>query len=141
MFPVSTSSEKILVILQVPASSASTGRRLSLFGIVSCAILGDASRGVVTMTAGAGLPLGVLAALSAALVAQAPPAVPRIWDDAALADWATPVAALNLRPAHYSSAEYYSVPGDNLRTYPIYHPDSEPAGYWEELNKKKPEPL
>ena len=67
--------------------------------------------------------------------------VPRIWDDAALADWATPVAGLNVRPSHYSSAEYYSVPGDNLRTYPIYHPDSEPAGYWEELNKKKPEPL
>jgi hypothetical protein len=46
-----------------------------------------------------------------------------------------------VRPAHYSSAEYYSVPGDNLRTYPVYHPDSEPPGYWEELQKKKPEPL
>jgi hypothetical protein len=30
--------------------------------------------------------------------------------------------------------------GGNLRTYSVYHPDSEPAGYWEELQKKKPAP-
>jgi hypothetical protein len=87
------------------------------------------------------LRLGLLALLSAALPAQAPTVAPRIWDDAALAEWATPVATLNLRPAHYSSAEYYGVLGENLRTYPIFHPDSEPPGYWEELQKKKPEPL
>jgi mono/diheme cytochrome c family protein len=85
--------------------------------------------------------LGFLTALSAALPAQAPTVVPRIWDDAALADWATPVATLNVRPAHYSSTDYYAAPAENLRTYPVYHPDSEPAGYWEELQKKKPEPL
>jgi hypothetical protein len=67
--------------------------------------------------------------------------VPQIWNDTALADWATPIAGLNVRPGHYSSAEYYSVPGDNLRTYPVYHPDAEPPGYWDELQKKKPEPL
>jgi hypothetical protein len=83
----------------------------------------------------------VLAFLSAMLLAQAPAQAPRIWDHAALADWATPIAALNVRPAHYSAAEYYNVPGDNLRTYPVYHPDSEPPNYWEELQKKKPEPL
>ena len=93
------------------------------------------------MNTGCVLRLGLSAALSAALVAQTQTEVPRIWDDTALADWATPVAGLNVRPSHYSSAEYYRVPGDNLRTYPVYHPDSEPAGYWEELNKKKPEPL
>jgi hypothetical protein len=80
-------------------------------------------------------------ACSAAVFAQPPTPVPRIWDDAALSDWATPVAGLNVRPAHYSSAEYYSVPGDNLRTYPLYPPGSEPPGYWDELKKKKPEPL
>jgi len=67
--------------------------------------------------------------------------VPRIWNDAALADWATPVAKVQIRPAHYSSADYYAVPGDNLRTYPVYRPDREPPGYWEELQQKKPEPL
>lgn len=66
---------------------------------------------------------------------------PRIWDDAALADWATPVAGLNVRPAHYSSAEYYAAPVDNLRTYPFYPAAREPAGYWDWLQKQKPEPL
>jgi hypothetical protein len=72
-------------------------------------------------------------------VSQSP--APRIWDDEALKDWATPIAGLGIRPAHYSSAEYYSSPEDNLRTYPVYRPDKEPPGYWEELQKKKPEPL
>jgi hypothetical protein len=67
--------------------------------------------------------------------------VPRIWDDKALADWATPIAALATRPNHFNSAEYYSVPGDNLRTYPVYRPDREPPGYWEWLQKQRPEPL
>ena len=69
------------------------------------------------------------------------PGVPRIWDDAALEDWATPIAGLNTRPAHYRAAEYYAAPAVNLRTYPLYHPDSEPAGYWEWLQQQKPEPL
>lgn len=67
--------------------------------------------------------------------------VPRIWDDAALAEWATPVAGLNVRSSHYTAREYYALPPDNLRTYPVYPPDKEPAGYWEWLQKQKPEPL
>lgn len=66
---------------------------------------------------------------------------PRIWDDAALADWATPVAGLNIRPAHYSSVEYYAAPVDNLKTYPFYPVDREPPGYWEWLQKQTPQPL
>jgi hypothetical protein len=93
------------------------------------------------MKRGLTLRLVLLITCSAGLVAQRPTTVPRIWDDAALADWATPVAGINIRPAHYSAAEYYSVPAENVRTYPIYPPDKEPPGYWEELKKKKPEPL
>ena len=66
---------------------------------------------------------------------------PLIWDDVALADWATPIAALQIRPGHYKPADYYAVPAENLRTYPVYLPDKEPPGYWESLQKKKPEPL
>ena len=66
---------------------------------------------------------------------------PRIWDDAALADWATPVAGLNIRPAHYSSVEYDAAPVDNLKTYPFYPVDREPPGYWEWLQKQTPQPL
>ena len=80
------------------------------------------------------------AALSFVVAAQTVP-TPRIWDDTALADWATPVAGLNVRPTHYSSAEYYAARVENLRTYPVFHPDAEPPGYWDELQKKKPEPL
>ena len=74
-----------------------------------------------------------------AMAAQTEP--PRIWNDGALAEWATPVAGLNVRPSHYSSAEYYASPEENLRTYPVYHPDSEPPGYWDWLQKQNPEPL
>ena len=69
------------------------------------------------------------------------PRVPRVWDESALASWATPLAGLNERPTHMSAAEYYAIPEENLRTYPVYAPDREPAGYWESLQKKKPEAL
>jgi hypothetical protein len=61
--------------------------------------------------------------------------VPKIWDDEALEDWATPIAALGVRPGHFTAAEYYALPGDNLKTYPVYRPDREPPGYWEWLQK------
>ena len=67
--------------------------------------------------------------------------VPRTWDESALDDWATPVAGLNLRPGHFSTAEYYRAPVDNLRTYPVYYPGREPAGYWEMLQAAGPTPL
>jgi hypothetical protein len=86
--------------------------------------------------------LSLLISLAAtASVAQAPASVPKIWDDAALADWATPIAALQIPPAPYKPADYYAVPAENLRTYPVYLPGKEPSGYWESLQKKKPEPL
>jgi hypothetical protein len=67
--------------------------------------------------------------------------VPKVWDERALEDWATPIAALKVRPANYTAAEYYAVAADNLRTYPVYRPDKEPPGYWDALQHKRPEPL
>ena len=69
------------------------------------------------------------------------PDIPKTWDDAALADWATPVAGLNQRPVHMSSKEYYSLTVENLRTYPVYAPGREPAGYWQKLQETGPKPL
>jgi len=66
---------------------------------------------------------------------------PRTWDSRALSDWATSLASSDIRPGHFSEDEYYRAPTDNYRTYPVYHPDREPAGYWEALKKRKPEPL
>ena len=69
------------------------------------------------------------------------PRIPRTWDDAALADWATPVAGLNVRPTHMTAKEYYALPTENVRTYPVYVPDREPRGYWEMLQRVGPKPL
>jgi hypothetical protein len=80
--------------------------------------------------------LGVACGEQSAL-AQAP----KTWDAKALADWATPVAGLNVRPGHFSEEEYYRAPIDNLRTYPVYYPGREPEGYWEMLQKVGSKPL
>jgi len=69
------------------------------------------------------------------------PDIPKTWDESALADWATPVAGLNLRPTHVTSKEYYSLKVENLRTYPVYFPGREPEGYWEMLQRIGPKPL
>ena len=69
------------------------------------------------------------------------PDVPTTWDDAALADWATPVAGLNVRPTHMTAQEYYALPTENVRTYPVYVPGHEPRGYWEMLQRIGPKPL
>ena len=67
--------------------------------------------------------------------------IPKTWDDVALADWATPIAALNLRPTHMAAKDFYALPVENLRTYPVYLPDREPSGYWEMLQHVGPKPL
>ncbi len=67
---------------------------------------------------------------------------PRFWNDRDLADWATPVAGLNVRPGHFSEKEYYAAPvGDYFRTYPVYFPGREPAGFWKMLQDARPQPL
>jgi len=70
-----------------------------------------------------------------------PIVVPKIWDENALATWATPVAGLGVPPGHFSEVEYYSAPVDNLRTYPVYHPRHEPPGYREWMKAQGPQPL
>src|SRR5260370_24713024 len=82
------------------------------------------------------------------LVRAAPPAdqrwkpdIPKVWDEAALADWATPLAGLNLRPTHISVKDYYSLKVEDLRTYPVYFPGREPDGYWEILQRVGPKPV
>ena len=67
--------------------------------------------------------------------------LPVTWDEAALREWATPIAGLNVRPGHFSAEEYHKAPIDNLRTYPVYYPGREPAGYWEMLQSVGPRPL
>ena len=80
--------------------------------------------------------------LAASLCAAQEVSAPRIWNDEALADWAVPVAGVNARPGHFSEQEYQDAPlGEWVRTYPVYFPGREPAGYWEMIQNKKPEPI
>src|SRR5882672_3569510 len=66
---------------------------------------------------------------------------PKIWDAKELATWATPIAGVNATPHFYSEEEYYAAPVDNLRTYPVYHPDREPKGYQAWLKQQGAQPL
>lgn len=94
-------------------------------------------------------PRSVLAVAAALLAACSSPktgtrsnevVVPRLWDAQALANWSLPLAN-GLVPAHVSPEAYYAAPVDNLRTYPVYHPDREPPGYRESLLARGPQPL
>jgi hypothetical protein len=66
---------------------------------------------------------------------------PKIWSADQLNGWSNPIAGINLRPNHYTEAEYYAAEVDNLRTYPVYHPDFEPRGYLDGLRKRGSLPL
>lgn len=70
-----------------------------------------------------------------------PVVVPKIWDAKELETWATPLAGLGVAPGFVSEELYYAAPVDNLRTYPVYHPKREPAGYREGLVRAGPQPL
>lgn len=67
--------------------------------------------------------------------------VPKIWDDEALATWATPIAGLGKPPSLFTAEEYYAAPVDNLRTYPVYHPKFEPPDYRAWMKSQGPKPL
>ncbi len=66
---------------------------------------------------------------------------PKIWDEQELADWGLPLAAVKAKPKYIGEKAYYASPVENLRTYPVYHPDHEPSGYWEDLLQKEPHKL
>ncbi len=84
----------------------------------------------------------LLLLVAGSALAQSQIAAPRIWNDRDLAEWATPLATLKIRPGHLSEKEYYSVPvAEWVRSYPVYFPGREPEGYWQMLQSKKPEPL
>jgi len=81
------------------------------------------------------------AVLHSAGAVSAAPTIPKAWDETALADWATPIAGLNVPPTNMSATDYYAMAVENLRTYPVYFPGREPDGYWEMLQRVGPKPL
>jgi mono/diheme cytochrome c family protein len=87
------------------------------------------------------LAVALVAVGTAALSLTREPRIPRVWDERALEEWATPLAALQVRPTHMPAAEYYAIPEENLRTYPVFMPSQEPRGYWETVLRAGPQPL
>src|SRR6478672_4397529 len=83
----------------------------------------------------------IAASLHVGGTVSAAPNIPKTWDETALAAWATPIAALNVRPTNMPAKDYYSMAVENLRTYPVYFPGREPAGYWEMLQRVGPQAL
>src|SRR5215510_12875096 len=68
------------------------------------------------------------------------PAVPKTWDTEAMKSLEVPVATRTASPKHITSDYYYRIPVRPIyRSYPIYHPDHEPPGYFNSLTQKEPE--
>ena len=76
----------------------------------------------------------------AGLGAQTRPAIPAFWDTDLLHDYELPLATPSQSPTHVSRDYYYALAERPLfKSYPIYHPDREPAGYLERLRAAEPE--
>ncbi len=68
------------------------------------------------------------------------PTIPKTWEDAAVAGFELPLANPKYSPVHISEQAYYQIPPRIIyKTYPVYQPDREPAGYMEWLKDQEPE--
>src|SRR5262245_43638397 len=80
--------------------------------------------------------------LAASAVSGQPfqPKIPRAWDDREVAAFQVPLAQRDRSPRFLTSKEYYALKVRPIyRTYPVYAPGREPAGYMESLKQKEPE--
>ncbi len=68
------------------------------------------------------------------------PAVPKAWDDEAMATLEVPLADSAHSPKHISTDYYYRIPVRPIyKSYPVYAPGKEPPGYQEWLKQQEPE--
>ena len=68
------------------------------------------------------------------------PDIPKAWDDAEVARFEMPLAQRGRSPRYMSAEEYYALRVRPIyRSYPMYAPGRDPAGYIESLKKKEPE--
>jgi len=79
----------------------------------------------------------ILAGIAAAQTFE--PTVPRTFDDQAMANVEIPLAVPDASPKQIPSKYYYGIPIRPVyKSYPVYHPSKEPAGYFEWLKKQEP---
>ena len=70
----------------------------------------------------------------------AAPAIPKTWNDEAMATLEVPLADPIGSPKHVSADYYYNMPVRTIyRSYSIYAPRNEPPGYMEWLQQQEPE--
>ena len=71
---------------------------------------------------------------------KAPDLSPRTWDRDAVASLQLPLAQPSASPVHVSPDFYYRIPVRSVyKSYPIYAPGREPAGYIDRLRRVRPE--
>lgn len=67
------------------------------------------------------------------------PQIPRTWEAEALASLEVPLATASVSPVHASPEFYYRIPVMRIyKSYPIYAPGREPAGYIDWLKQQEP---
>ncbi len=83
--------------------------------------------------------LGATTSMRSGEVLRTKPDVPKTWDDAAIATLQVPLANPIGSPKDVSSNYYYKIPVRPIyKSYPIYAPGHEPAGYMEWLKQQDP---
>src|SRR5262245_29092375 len=67
-------------------------------------------------------------------------AIPRTWDDQAVASLELPLAVRSASPVQIPSKYYYGIPIRPIyKSYAVYHPSKEPAGYIAWLKRQEPQ--
>lgn len=67
------------------------------------------------------------------------PLIPKVWDEKALSTLQIPLAEPSASPIQVSADYYYKIPIRPIyKSYPVYAPGKEPAGYIDWLKKQEP---
>ena len=68
------------------------------------------------------------------------PKIPKTWKTSDVEALEVPLANPKYSPIHISEVAYYRIPVRMIyKTYPVYHPSHEPAGYMDWLKQQEPE--
>jgi hypothetical protein len=68
------------------------------------------------------------------------PKIPKTWKTSDVEALEVPLANPKYSPIHISEVAYYRIPMRIIyKTYPVYHPSREPAGYMDWLKQQEPE--
>ena len=66
--------------------------------------------------------------------------IPKTWDEAELRAWTIPAREPGAYTVHVPPSFYYSIPTPPIyKSYPVYHPSKEPAGYMDWLRRQEPQ--